>query len=112
MAAKVFLFENNVWLYCSGLLYDGYGCYEGRVINGNYDIVIDTVVNVVNHGHGKHGGTHEAKLIWACDPHRALFDYNSVIEDAKKRYATGEPANYELKPKPIYEDDEEDEIPF
>lgn len=108
MSSKVFLFDNDHWLYCSDLMYDGPGCYQGYVINGNYNIVIDTVVNVVNHTYG----TNESKLIWACDPSAALFDYNSVIKDARQRYAAGEPADYKLKSDPVHEGDEDDEIPF
>lgn len=106
MTTKVFLFDSDIWLYCDDLSYDGNGCYQGHVINGNYSIVIDTVVNVVNHDYG----THESKLVWACDPFKSLFDYNSVIQNVKERYETGEPANYVLK-ETVY-DDEDDEVPF
>jgi len=108
MSYKVFLFENDKWLYCGDLSYDGNGCYEGRVINGEYNIAIDTTVDVINHAHG----TNEAKLIWACDPFAASFDYNLVINDARERYAAGEPADYELKPQPEIEEDDDDEVPF
>jgi hypothetical protein len=40
-----------------------------------------------------------------------LFDYNSVIGDARERYAAGESANYVLK-EVVYEDEEDDEVPF
>jgi len=108
LSYKVFLFEDNKWLYCGDVSYDGHSCYEGRVINGEYNIVIDTAVNVVNHAHG----TNEAKLVWACDPSHVLFDYSSVINDARERYAAGEPADYELKHQPEIEEDDDNEVPF
>jgi hypothetical protein len=52
-------------------------------------------------------------LDWACDPFKNLFDYNSVIENARERYEAGEPANYKLteKRKPVVKEDY-DGVPF
>ena len=93
MATKVFLFEDDKWLYCDDVSLED-GVYRASVINGNWTAWIDTVNSTVKSS--QH--TQESQLIWACDPGKG-FDYNAVIEDAKKRYAAGEPADFELKAK-------------
>ena len=105
MSTKVFLFEDDKWLYCDDVSLED-GVYRASVINGNWNAWIDTVNNTVKSS--QH--TQESQLIWACDPGKG-FDYNAVIEDAKKRYAAGEPADFELKPEPVYEDNDNG-IPF
>ena len=101
MAYKVFLFDNIQWLYCEDVTLKD-GVYKGHVINGLWYMKADTVNNTVDTSID----VLESKLIWACDPFKALFDYNSVIADAKERYAAGEPANYKLEPEIEDEDDE------
>jgi hypothetical protein len=105
MSTKVFLFEDDKWLYCDDVSLED-GVYHVSVINGNWTAWIDTVNNTVKSS--QH--SEESQLIWACDPGKG-FDYNAVIEDAKKRYAAGEPADFEVKPEPEYEDND-DGIPF
>jgi hypothetical protein len=105
MSTKVFLFEDDKWLYCDDVSLED-GVYHVSVINGNWTAWIDTVNSTVKSS--QH--SEESQLIWACDPGKG-FDYNAVIEDAKKRYAAGEPADFEVKPEPEYEDND-DGIPF
>jgi hypothetical protein len=108
MSTKVFLFEDDTywkWLYCDYVSLED-GVYRASVINGNWTAWIDTVNNTVKSS--QH--TQESQLIWACDPGKG-FDYNEVIQDARVRYESGESADYELKPEPEYEDDD-DGIPF
>ena len=117
MSYKVFLFENDYWLYCSDVTLED-GVYHGWVENGAWHLMYDTKLNgwfacrsrdaadslvAVTKGY--------KELVWACDPYQALFDYNDIIADARERYAAGEPADFELKPEPEYEPDD-DEIPF
>jgi hypothetical protein len=106
MSYKVFLFENIQWLYCENVTLKD-GVYKGHVINGLWYMKADTINNTIDTSID----ILESKLIWACDPGKG-FDYTTVINDARERYAAGEPANYELKPEPVYEDDDDDEIPF
>jgi hypothetical protein len=105
MSTKVFLFEDDKLLYCDDVSLED-GVYHVSVINGNWTAWIDTVNSTVKSS--QH--SEESQLIWACDPGKG-FDYNAVIEDAKKRYAAGEPADFEVKPEPEYEDND-DGIPF
>lgn len=103
MSSKVFLFENDHWLYCSDVTFED-GVYTGWVVNGAWKMqATDTTIKSTGH-------SYETKMIWACNPNTTARDYNSVIENARERYAAGEPANFKLKPKPVYEDD--DEVPF
>lgn len=118
MATKVFLFENDHWLYCSDVTEED-GVYHGWVVNGAWHLMYDTKLEGWFACHSRKAADSLVavtkgykKLSWACDPFKNLFDYNSVITDARERYAAGEPANYELKPDPVYENDEEDEVPF
>jgi hypothetical protein len=106
MTTKVFLFDNDHCLYCSDVTLED-GVYHGRVINGAWNARIDPANNTVKSK--RH--SQEAKLIWACDPHQNLFHYNAVISDARVRYESGESADYDLKPEPVYEDND-DWIPF
>lgn len=102
MTHKVFLFENDHWIYCSDVTFED-GVYNGWVINGHWEMwATDTTVKSRQH-------THETKIIWACDPGKD-WDYNAVIADARERYAAGEPADFELKPDPV--DEPDDEVPF
>jgi len=117
MSYKVFLFENDHWLYCSDVTLED-GVYHGWVENGAWHLMYDSKLKGWFACHSRAAADSLVavtkgykELVWACDPARALFDYNSVIEDAKKRYAAGEPADFELKPEPVYENDDE-EIPF
>lgn len=118
MASKVFLFDNdNWWLYCSDVTFED-GVYHAHVENGCWHLMYDTSLEAwfacesrrhadglvaVNKG--------KAKLTWVCDPCTNRRDYNTVIEDAKQRYEAGELANYDLRPKHVYED-EDDEVAF
>jgi hypothetical protein len=106
-AYKVFLFEDDTWLYCDYVSLED-GVYRASVINGNWNAWIDTVNNTTKSS--QH--SIESQLIWACDPHlQNVVDYNAVIAAARVRYESGEPADYEVKPEPEYEDDD-DGIPF
>lgn len=114
MAYKVFLFENVHWIYCSDVTFED-GVYHGEVINGNWHLMYDTTLEEWTACKSrKHAdslvavSSGKSRLVWACDPFKALWDYNTVIEDALKRYVAGEPANYELKPDPVYKDEEDE----
>jgi hypothetical protein len=106
MASKVFLFNETQWLYCSNVTFED-GVYHGWVVNGAWKMSADTTKDIITY----EIGVNNAKLTWACDPTTMYRDYSSVIEDAKTRYESGEPANYILKPNQVYED-EDDEVAF
>ena len=117
MASKVFLFDNDHWLYCSDVTVED-GVYHGWVVNGAWHLMYDTDLEGWLACHSREAADSlvvvtkgRKKLTWACDPVKSLFDYNSVINDARERYAAGEPANYVLK-EVVYEDEEDDEVPF
>lgn len=119
MSYKVFLFDNDHWLYCSDVTLED-GVYHGWVENGAWHLMYDTnlkgwfACESRDHADSLVAVTKGSKeLVWACDPGKG-FDYNTVIEDAKKRYAAGEPADFELKPEPepVYELEDDEEIPF
>lgn len=102
MSTKVFLFENDHWLYCSDVTFED-GVYTGWVVNGAWKMqATDTTIKSARH-------SYETKMIWACDPNTMSRDYNGVIDNAKARYESGEPANYVLK-EVVFEED--DEVPF
>ena len=117
MASKVFLFGDDMWLYCSSVTLEN-GVYHAHVENGYWHLMYDTSLeawfacesrshadSLVAVSKGK------TKLTWACDPCTNGRDYNTVIEDAKQRYEASELANYDLKSEPVYED-EYDEVAF
>lgn len=115
MTSKVFLFDDNNWLYCSDVSFKD-GVWRGWVVNGAWHLMYDTDLEGWFACHSREAADSlvavtkgRKKLTWACDPFESLFDYNSVIEDARKRYLSGEPADYELK-EVVYEED--DEVPF
>lgn len=117
MSYKVFLFDDDNWLYCSDVTLED-GVYHGWVENGAWHLMYDTELEGWFACHSRKAADSlvavtkgRKKLTWACDPFESLFDYNSVIADARERYLSGELANYELKPNPVYED-EDDEVPF
>lgn len=118
MTSKVFLFDKGGWSYCSDVrLKDG--VYSGWVVNGAWYLVYDTKTKVLDSyrdaGEKRNGyvpvTSWTVELTWMCYPYKALFDYNSIIEDAKKRYNKGEEANYSLKAI-AKETKDEDEVPF
>ena len=116
MSYKVFLFDDDNWLYCSDVTLE-VGAYHGWVENGAWHLMYDTELEGWFACHSRAAADNLVavtkgykKLTWACDPAQALFDYNTVIEEARERYAVGEPADFELKPEPVYEED--DEVPF
>lgn len=118
MSYKVFLFDDDHWLYCSKVTLED-GVYHGWVQNGGWHLMYDTKLEGWFACHSRAAADSLVavtkgykKLTWACDPARALFDYNTVIADARERYAAGEPANYELKPEPVDELEDDEEIPF
>lgn len=118
MATKVFLFDNDQWLYCRDATLED-GVYHGWVENGAWHLMYDTNLEGWFACHSRAAADSlvavtkgSKKLTWACDPVKSLFDYNSVIENARERYLSGEPANYNLKSDLVHEDDEDDEIPF
>ena len=117
MSYKVFLFENDDWLYCSDVTLED-GVYHGWVVNGNWHLMYDTKLKGWFACHSRAAADSLVavtkgykELVWACDPDKG-FDYNDVINDARERYAAGEPANYELKPEPVDELEDDEEIPF
>jgi hypothetical protein len=119
MSSKVFLFEDDHWLYCSDVTLED-GVYHGWVENGAWHLMYDTRQEGWFACHSRDAADSleavtkgRKKLTWACDPGKG-FDYNEVIEDARVRYESGEPADYELKPEPEYEDEYEDDdgVPF
>ena len=116
MSYKVFLFDDDNWLYCSDVTLED-GVYHGWVENGAWHLMYDTELEGWFACHSRSAADSlvaetkgHIKLTWACDPGKG-FDYNSVIEDARQRYTAGEPANYVLK-EVVYEDKEDDEVPF
>ena len=117
MSYKVFLFDDDNWLYCSDVTLED-GVYHGWVENGAWHLMYDTKLKgwfaceSRDHADSLVAVTKGYKeLTWACDPFKTLFDYNAVIADARERYAADEPADFELKPEPVYEPDD-DEVPF
>jgi hypothetical protein len=114
---KVFLFDDDNWLYCSDVTLED-GIYHGWVVNGGWHLMYDTKLEGWFACHSRAAADSlvavtkgRKKLTWACDPFKSLFDYNSVIGAARERYAAGESANYVLK-EVVYEDEEDDEVPF
>jgi hypothetical protein len=114
MSSKVFLFDNDNWLYCSDVTFED-GVYHGRVVNGAWHLMYDTKLEGWFACHSRKDANSlvavtkgRKKLTWACDPSDALFDYNSVIADAQQRYAAGEPANYVLK-EIVYKDEKDED---
>lgn len=117
MSSKVFLFENDHWLYCSDVTFED-GVYHGWVENGAWHLMYDTKLKGWFTCHSRAAADSLVavtkgykKLTWACDPGKG-FDYNDIIADVRERYAAGEPANYELKPDPVDELEDDEEIPF
>ena len=117
MSSKVFLFENDHWLYCSDVTFED-GVYHGWVENGAWHLMYDTKLKGWFTCHSRAAADSLVavtkgykKLTWACDPGKG-FDYNDIISDVRERYAAGEPANYELKPDPVDELEDDEEIPF
>ncbi len=117
MASKVFLFDDDNWLYCSDVTVED-GVYHGWVENGAWHLMYDTNLEGWFACHSRAAADSlvavtkgRKKLTWACDPNTMCRDYNGVIENAKARYESGEPANYVLK-EVVYKDEEDDEVPF
>lgn len=113
---KVFLFDDQTWLYCEGVKHKD-NIWSGWVINGNWFLHFDektAVLKVCNSASIKNPVTESVgrKLTWACDPYKTLFDYTDVIEDAKKRYEAGDEANYVLTEPKRKEKEFDDEVAF
>lgn len=107
MATKVFKL-NNQWLFCSDVSYSD-GVYRGFVVNGNWKFIYDEnrkELHVLGSPLGD--DIYDVQKIWACDPYGG--NYNSVIENANKRYEEGEQPNFKLPPDP--EENLEDIITF
>jgi uncharacterized GH25 family protein len=114
MASKVFLFDDDHWLYCSDVNYQN-GVWSGHVENGNWHLRFDENTGISEACQSYPVTIVEnTKMVWACDPFKAIFNYNTVIEDAKKRYIAGEPANFQLTAidEELNCEDDEEEIPF
>jgi hypothetical protein len=116
MTYKVFLFDSDNWLYCSDVTFED-GVYHGWVENGAWHLMYDTKLEGWFACHSRAAADSLVavtkgykKLTWACDPGKG-FDYTTVINDARERYAAGEPADFKLKPEPVNELDD-DEVPF
>lgn len=95
MTYKVFLFDDDRWLYCENVSFED-GVYHGTVINGNWHLMYDTKLRGLFACYSRTAADslvavskNYSELIWACDPQRALFDYNVVIEEAKKDIMQG-----------------------
>lgn len=119
MSYKIFLFDDDQWLYCEDVTLED-GVYHGEVINGSWHLMYDTKTGGWFACHTREAADSlvavtksYANLIWACDPSKALFTYDVVIAEAKQRYEAGEPANFELKQQEsVIEQDDEDQVPF
>lgn len=117
MVSKVFLFDKQTWLYCSNVAYKD-GVWTGWVENGAWYLHFNETTGIlkvcIDRRSLKNPVTvSKAKLTWACDPFKSLFDYRSVIVDAEARYKVGEHANYKLtKKKKSVKEDYDDEVPF
>jgi hypothetical protein len=121
MTYKVFLFERDHWLYCENVSFEK-GVWKGDVVNGRWYMVYDSSANVLKSYKSKEEHRLDwlpvtemnIKMIWACDPFKALFDYNTVIENAREQYLSGEEPNFEVKrlKKQRVKRDYEDEIAF
>jgi len=132
MPSKVFLFDEGGWLYCTDVTLED-GTYHGWVENGAWHLMYDTKLEgwfaceTRSHANSLVAVTKgKAKLCWACDPASVSGNrwdrYNEVIEDARFRYASGEPADFTIKPDPIDEEYElylklkakydDDDIPY
>lgn len=102
MASKVFLFGDDMWLYCTNVTLEN-GVYHAHVENGYWHLMYDTDLEAWFACHSREAADSlvvenkgKAKLRWACDPCKNSLDYNTVIEDARQRYMHDEPANYVL----------------
>lgn len=118
VVSKVFLFDKHSWLYCSDVTHKN-GIWTGWVENGAWFLHFDENTNTLQayNGRGEKNigwkPVTESKvtLTWACD--KIGFDYNSVIENARKRYETGEEANFVIAPpKKRVKEDYKDEVAF
>jgi hypothetical protein len=118
VASKVFLFDENHWLYCSDVTYKN-GIWTGWVENGAWYLHFDENSSILQAYNGRGEKTNgwkpvtesKTKLTWAGDP--VGFGYNSVIEDARERYKSGEETNYILaKKKKRVKETYEDEVAF
>jgi hypothetical protein len=118
VVSKVFLFGGRSWLYCSGVMLED-GVYSGWTDNGAWHLVYDTKTKLLESFRSaeekrlgwKPVTSWKGRLTWMCYPHG--FGYNEVIEDAKKRYKSGEEANYSLEPiNKAKVDEYDDEVPF
>lgn len=137
MTSKVFLFDEDSWLYCSDVTFKD-GIWRGWVENGAWHLVYNTVDKSLKayNGPAERGEPvteSNATLTWMCDPQG--LGYNEVIAIARVRYIAKESANFEIGPdknfalyqklKAKYENDDEydlylelrekyedDEIPF
>lgn len=122
MSSKVFLFDDNNWLYCSDVSFKD-GVWRGWVVNGAWHLVYNTVDESFKCYHDSADERADylpinedtATLTWMCDPQGR--DYNSVIADAAQRYRANESAVVEIgidknfalyqKLKAKYENDDE-----
>lgn len=118
MVSKVFLFGGRSWFYCSDVMLED-GVYSGWTVNGNWHLVYDTRTKILesyrNEEEKRIGWkpmtSWKGKLTWMCYPEG--LGYNEVIENAKKRYKSGEKANYSLEPiKKPKTDEYDDEVAF
>lgn len=116
VASKVFLFDEQSWLYCSDVTHKN-GVWTGWVENGAWFMHYDentSILKACQNGRSIKNPVTErkAKLTWACDKNG--IGYNSVIANAENRYKSGEEANYKLtnKKKPVKEDYDDIEVAF
>lgn len=140
MTSKVFLFDEDSWLYCSDVTFKD-GIWRGWVENGAWHLVYNTVDKRLKCYRDSADERvdylpvteRNATLSWMCDPQG--LGYNEVIAIARVRYIAKESANFEIGPdknfalyqklKAKYENDDEydlylelrekyedDEIPF
>lgn len=113
VSSKVFLFDEQSWLYCSNVTHKN-GIWTGDVVNGSWYLHFDENTGILKACQGRNIKNpvteSKVKMTWACDKSEEVFGYNAVIADAEDRYREGEEANYVLTNKTKqYEDDG---IPF
>jgi len=108
MACKVFLFNDDNWLYCSNVTLKD-GVYHGWVENGCWHMVYNTVTGSLKSYRDAADARNNClplneyttELTWMCVP--CYGDYNEVIEDAKRRYENKELASEVIGPDRDYE---------
>jgi hypothetical protein len=108
MTSKVFLFDKQNWLYCSGVSFKE-DVWRGWVENGAWHLVYNTIDKSFKCYRDSADeradylpiNERTATLTWMCDPIKG--NYNAVIADAKQRYENQEQPTAEIGPDRDYE---------